>query len=523
MVMAGDKSYAVKDLLRSMLHAWYDLSKGETGAWTTQLEAEIALQQAMEKPEQLTKLICEVLFHAWRQHATNPVVREMRKSHPASRVAWVQRMVAPKKPRLRPGVGKVKAEGESGGQKSDFRQEADVGITVSSSQETSARRSGRRHQPFRSRYLRVQTILPDTIRYGRSPAIPAPPSLDPPQEKATDCIASAATGRGEALRFPDGSSVAVDGSFSPGETPLRNETVDPDRACARRESLVCTGVAADASMDPSNLAPRLPSRPPASATLYGVEGSNIGYKACSCSPSLTWEELEPWEQRNPRREWMMPSPDDEVGRRRRAGRSRVAMRKEAEVVSDSNEVFEKVTGRLDHLRNIDQRQQKATALLLLLSDGKGSPDRSLDLCSGTRNGDCMFPATGVRRRRRRKVMESTSGWAAFSCGSPEGSRDTRNRTGYITRSSRKSDGCGDSGRSEMRSAGGGNGCDALQGITPSVRFAVGRDIARVRMGRRRMSDARSPCGQHTAEEARRVMFGFSPQLGRYSDREDRWL
>lgn len=57
MVLAGDRSYAVKDLLRSMLHAWYDLSKGETGAWTTQLEAEIALQQAMEKPVKIRLIV----------------------------------------------------------------------------------------------------------------------------------------------------------------------------------------------------------------------------------------------------------------------------------------------------------------------------------------------------------------------------------------------------------------------------------------------------------------------------------
>lgn len=46
--------------------------------------------------EQVTKLIREVLFHAWRQYATNPLVRLNRKNRPAATSAWVQRMMAPK-------------------------------------------------------------------------------------------------------------------------------------------------------------------------------------------------------------------------------------------------------------------------------------------------------------------------------------------------------------------------------------------------------------------------------------------
>lgn len=50
MMTGGGKSNAIKDLLRSMLHAWYDLTKEETGTWTAQLETEVALQQGMRSP-----------------------------------------------------------------------------------------------------------------------------------------------------------------------------------------------------------------------------------------------------------------------------------------------------------------------------------------------------------------------------------------------------------------------------------------------------------------------------------------
>ena len=50
MALGGGKSHAIKDLLRSMLHAWYNLMKDETGAWKAQLEAEVALQQEMNNP-----------------------------------------------------------------------------------------------------------------------------------------------------------------------------------------------------------------------------------------------------------------------------------------------------------------------------------------------------------------------------------------------------------------------------------------------------------------------------------------
>lgn len=65
--------------------------------------------------EQVTKLISEVLFHAWRQYATkNPLVRLERKNRPASRSAWVQRMMAPKSKAAR-GTEDEGGDGSRGG------------------------------------------------------------------------------------------------------------------------------------------------------------------------------------------------------------------------------------------------------------------------------------------------------------------------------------------------------------------------------------------------------------------------
>ncbi|CAM9236307.1 unnamed protein product, partial [Hapterophycus canaliculatus] len=342
MVMTGDKSYAVKDLLRSMLHAWYELSKGETGAWTTQLEAEIALQQAMENPEQLTKLICEVLFHAWRQHATDPVVREMRNNRPASRLAWVKRMVAPKKRRLRPGVGGDSVKGRSDGPGSNSQQEIDVPQTATTPDAMHDTPSFKEtHVALcckHVRYLRVQTTLPDSIRYGRSPAVPAPPLPEPAPEVSrpatilaatsrrhlrksnltdiTRCNGSATSESDRTLRFPDGSSIAVDGSFVPDGTRFRNGLFDPHGSSVRKENVVPSGSTPDAPIDPIDRSPNLPSGLPAPATLAGVDGGHIDENVCSCVPPLNWEDLEPWEQRNPRSEWMLSSEEGGVGRRR---------------------------------------------------------------------------------------------------------------------------------------------------------------------------------------------------------------
>ena len=53
----------------------------------------------------MTKLIREVLFRAWRKYATNPLVRLERKKRPASKSAWVRRMMAPKNTTARGAEG----------------------------------------------------------------------------------------------------------------------------------------------------------------------------------------------------------------------------------------------------------------------------------------------------------------------------------------------------------------------------------------------------------------------------------
>lgn len=66
-MIGGRKSNAIKDLLRSMLHAWYDLTKDEVGAWTTQLEAEVALQQEMNDPVQCCCWVAVVVIECSAQ------------------------------------------------------------------------------------------------------------------------------------------------------------------------------------------------------------------------------------------------------------------------------------------------------------------------------------------------------------------------------------------------------------------------------------------------------------------------
>jgi len=56
MTNGGWKSNATKELLKSMLRAWHDLTKDEMGAWAARLEAEAALQQEMNQPVSLSFL-----------------------------------------------------------------------------------------------------------------------------------------------------------------------------------------------------------------------------------------------------------------------------------------------------------------------------------------------------------------------------------------------------------------------------------------------------------------------------------
>lgn len=216
----------------------------------------------------------------------------------------------------------------------------------------------------RVRYLRVQTVIPDSIRYGRSPAVPAPPLPEPSSEDsrpATTAAAaaarrhsrrpnpknsshyngSAAAESDQTLRFRNESSVAADGSFVPDGYRSPDELFDPDGSSPRKGGYIPSGFVRDASIDPSDGLPSLPSGVPASANLAGVEGRDVCEDAGRWAPPLTWEELEPWEQRNPRSQWMMSSAEGGVGQRSLTGYVPVAERNRAAMVSDSNEVSER--------------------------------------------------------------------------------------------------------------------------------------------------------------------------------------
>ncbi|CAM9892092.1 unnamed protein product, partial [Ectocarpus fasciculatus] len=364
MVIRGDTPNAVKDLLRSMLHAWYDLTREEAGAWTNHLEAEVALQQEMRQPEQVTKLICGILFHAWRQHVINPLVRERRKNRPESKSAWVQRMIAPKSRTTRGGgndeggrLGKTSGGEEDCNVASNSEQEVIVGVWRSSSLERSSRQRRQGHHPLGSRYLRVQTTSPENIRYGRSPAAPAPPSPVPPPAAARRSAGAATASRRSrrsrhrtrqqtepatigsngALQgdngqlccvVPDRSSVAADGSFVPdvsvcsggcwpgsssGNTASAPRSPGPG---GRRQKDVLAGesqvfglsenVANAGPVSDSQEKAESPENADTQSDDDGWGGAAFSYPG-RCSPPLTWDELEPWEQRNPRVEWMLTS------------------------------------------------------------------------------------------------------------------------------------------------------------------------------------------------------------------------
>ncbi|CAM9571610.1 unnamed protein product [Ectocarpus sp. 6 AP-2014] len=590
MVIRGDTSNAVKDLLRSMLHAWYDLTREEAGAWTNHLEAEAALQHEMRQPEQVTKLVCGILFHAWRQHVINPLVRERRKNRPESKSAWVQRMMAPKTKAARGGgnSGGGRLDETSGGEAdcnvaSNSEQEVIVGVWRSSSLERSSRQRRQGHHPLGSRYLRVQTTSPENIRYGRSPAAPASPSPVPPPAAARRSTGAATAprrswrsrrrprqqtepatiGSNGALRCdhgqlccvaPDRSSVAADGSFVPdvsvcsggcwpgsssGNVASAPRLPGPG---GRRQKDVLAG---DSQVfgKKDKLFENVASAGPVndsqergeSSENVDTEGDDDGWRGAAfsylgrCSPPLTWDELEPWEQRNPRVEWMLTSRGMGGGEGRWGDKnSGVVVPKGVPVVPDG-EVLRRVAARLDQFNITDHRQQRAAALLLLLRGEKQSGDgRAYDArCGGT----AMPPDAPV------KIGLATACSASGCCMPFQADRSgkikpRRGRSGCrnIAENGRGVRGAtnlskGSSSNVQTRVSDGG-----AHGALPSrsVVDGVGRDIARVRKGRVTINN-RDLCGKTSSpalvvpHEAREVMFGFGSRLGRHSDREDRWI
>lgn len=95
--------------------------------------------------EQVTKLICGILFHAWRQHVINPLVRERRNIRPESKSAWVQRMMAPKTRTARGG-------GNGEGSRLDKISGGEEDCNVASNSEKEVGRA---------------TVLPENIRKGK--------------------------------------------------------------------------------------------------------------------------------------------------------------------------------------------------------------------------------------------------------------------------------------------------------------------------------------------------------------------
>lgn len=94
--------------------------------------------------EQVTKLICGILFHAWRQHVINPLVREKRKNRPESKSAWVQRMMAPKTKAARGG-----GNGEGGRLDETSGVEDDCNVASTSEQEVGRATMLTRERPER--------------------------------------------------------------------------------------------------------------------------------------------------------------------------------------------------------------------------------------------------------------------------------------------------------------------------------------------------------------------------------------
>lgn len=241
----------------------------------------------------------------------------------------------------------------------------------------------------RVRYLRVQTTSPENIRYGRSPAAPAPPSPVPPPVAARRSAGAATAlrrsrrsrrrtrqetkpatiGSNGALRrdhgqlccaVPDRSSVAVDGSFVP-DGSVCSEGCCPGSSSGnaassprspgpggRRQKDVLAGesqVVGKKEQPSENVAGAGPvndsqdkgERP----ENVDTEGDDNGWRGAPypylsrCSPPLTWDELEPWEQRNPRVEWMLTSRGVRGGEGRWDGKhSGVVVPKRVPVVPD---------------------------------------------------------------------------------------------------------------------------------------------------------------------------------------------
>lgn len=175
--------------------------------------------------------------------------------------------------------------------------------------------------------MRSHTTPPDLIRYGRSPAAPAPPAPVLPRVAHRPAAAAAAAvapascpSRGQRLRngaHRYGSAAAAaarsentlttSNSGSNGRIQVRRRSGNGEEEEGQETADIvvgCDGLYHDAS------------------------SWCCCHYCCRCEcPPLAWNELEPWEQRNPRPPWMMKlSPGEGRGG---GGRERKTLNREA--------------------------------------------------------------------------------------------------------------------------------------------------------------------------------------------------
>eukprot|EP00903_Cladosiphon_okamuranus_P016535 g15254.t1 len=452
-------SKAIKDLLRSMLHAWYDLTKEETGAWTAQLEAEAALQQEMRDP---------------------------RKDRPAARSAWVQRMMAPKNKTARGAEDEDKGGGSGGREdapgslESTLEKEAVVGTTPS------RRRDAQGCHPLRSRYLRVRTVPPDSIRYGRSPSSPAPPQPMPPSVSHRPAAA---------CRRSPGARLQKRRVRRREERPPAGETERRGRNNHLPRRGLTTGTSSCGS---SNSGDGFGKR----AT--GLRGEEDEWQRCAESrdawedadgsrfchgpPPLEWEELEPWEQRNPGTPWMASSPRGRRSSPRRCELGSGAATGKYPFVAPNDKVLRQVCSRLERFASIDRRHQKITALLLLQDGALGE--------SGSTSSGCVYHHRSHNQRFRSPTGGGPAGTGGagsrLRVGTQGGGKNNNGRRrcvagfrlGHVARNNKRRGWNNDSSSVLMP----GGGAPMATMLSRMAVDGVGRDILNVRKGRRNMSD-----------------------------------
>lgn len=137
------------------------------------------------------------------------------------------------------------------------------------------------------RYMRVCTIPPDRIRYGRSPAAPAAPIPTPPRRVARSRITTRAAAHRSSrpgkhhARKVIASSILANGSLANGHLDRFHGTSEQGQDCRRYDSSIGKGDNVD-SME--------------SDTCRTSSGSGGEGRRVPCP--LLWDDMHPWEKRN---------------------------------------------------------------------------------------------------------------------------------------------------------------------------------------------------------------------------------